>query len=448
MENDQLANQESFPLKSRLLAPRLEPFLLILLFAGIFFYITWLNKNNKYTADPVLQTLTLSLYNEHIGDFLMRFHFIEALFSQHNEKSNADFKKLYNLAWEKYEESLKLLDSRLKDKQLPVNKIDVLTKAKSRLACNMAVWKEDYYEGKCDIEKQLSGPSKTEALIRFFNETDQFKEAKDVRDKITKESLLRITILGVAGIFFITVFLFGCIILICSPFFLNRIFPSQKDMNASSWDIKDGVLLIKSIIPNIEMYIGSFRKVPVIVTFHFIQLFLFITGTGLYLRLRGLKLQVIGLSFPGFKKLLLVWLGGYMGMVPVIVASGLISHALLPQEKMSSNPILYVLLSNESMQYRLLLGLLLTVYAPLMEEILFRGVLYRTLRIKFTPLFAISLSAFIFAFLHSDPLGFLPIFSIGFVLAFIAERSGTLFPGMLIHSLWNAGPFWMTILVS
>lgn len=458
------SNQVNVSLKSRLLAPRLEPIFLVLLFAGIFFYITWLNKNNKDTADPVMQTLTLSLYNQHIGDFLMRFHFVEELAFQNKGVNKADFAKIYNLGWMKYEESLKLLDAAIKEnnqKQLPAMEIDILMKAKNRLLCNMAVWDQDYYKDKCDIETQLSGPSKTEALIRFLNYTGNSKEAKEIRDKTAKESLLRITILGTAGLFFLTVFIFGCIILICCPFFLNRVFPPKKEMDTPSWNLKDGFLLIaygfiimifpvilKNIVPNIEIYIGSLRSVPAIVTFHFMQLFLFIIGIYFYLRLRGLRFKTTGLSFPGFKKTILLWLGGYMAMVPIIVISGLFAHALLPEEKMSSNPILYVLLSNELIWHRFLLGLLLTVYAPLMEELLFRGVLYKTIRIKFTPLFAIPLSAFIFAFLHGDPLGFIPIFSIGFVLAFVAERSGTLFPGMLIHSLWNAGPFWITILVS
>lgn len=455
------SNQVNVSLKSRLLAPRLEPIFLVLLFAGIFFYITWLNKNNKDTADPVMQTLTLSLYNQHIGDFLMRFHFVEELFSQYSEKNKADFNKLYDLAWIKYEESLKLLDARLEEKQLSVAEIDKLTKARNRLVCNMAVWTKYDNSPPCDNETLVSGLAKTQAGLNYLYHTGREKEADALREKVAKESLMRVSILGAAGIFFMAVFIFGCIILICCPFFLNRFFPPQKEINTPSWNLKDGFLLIaygfiimvfpvilKIIVPNIEIYIGSLRSVPAIVTFHFMQLFLFIIGVYFYLRLRGLRFKTTGLSFPGFKKTILLWLGGYMGMVPVIVVSALISHALLPGEKMSSNSILYVLLSNKSTWHLFLLGILLTVYAPLMEELLFRGVLYKTIRIKFTPLFAIPLSAFIFAFLHGDPLGFIPIFSIGFVLAFVAERSGTLFPGMLIHSLWNAGPFWIAILVS
>lgn len=463
MANEQFAEQKDSKLKHGTLLPRLEPLLLILLFIGMFYYITWLNKNKKGT-EPVLQALTLSLYNEHIGDFLMRFHFVEDLFSKHNEKSKTDFNKLYDLGWMKYKESLKLLDATLKYKQLSVTEIDKLTKAKSRLVCNMAVWDQDNYQEQClyfGKQISLSGPAKTQALINFLNSTGWEKEAKETRDKITKESLFRIMILSIAGVFFLTVFIFGLIILFCSPFFLNRFFPSSNNINPASWSLKDGFLLIlygfvimafpillQSAIPNIAIYIRAFGQVPAIVSLHFIQLFLFVTGVYVYLQFKCLKLQTTGLSFPGFKKLFFAWGSGYMGMVPLVVVSGLISHALLPQEKMSSNPILYVLLSNEAILNRFLLGLLLTVYAPLMEEILFRGILYRTLRIKFTPFLAISLSAFTFAFLHNDPLGFFPIFSIGFALAFVAERSGTLLPGMLIHSLWNAGPFWITILIS
>jgi len=78
------------------------------------------------------------------------------------------------------------------------------------------------------------------------------------------------------------------------------------------------------------------------------------------------------------------------------------------------------------------------IWAPIFEEIGFRGLLYTTLRSRLTPTVAIVLSAIIFSALHLKSLhSFLSIFWSGLILAYAYERYRSLLPGMVIHSVGN-----------
>lgn len=78
------------------------------------------------------------------------------------------------------------------------------------------------------------------------------------------------------------------------------------------------------------------------------------------------------------------------------------------------------------------------VFAPIFEELAFRGLLYAILRRRLTPLPAAAISAGIFALAHGYGLiGFLSVFWSGLLWAWIYERTGSLLPGMIAHATNN-----------
>jgi uncharacterized protein len=82
------------------------------------------------------------------------------------------------------------------------------------------------------------------------------------------------------------------------------------------------------------------------------------------------------------------------------------------------------------------------ILAPIVEELLFRGVLLRALLRRFDPVAAVLGSALIFALVHylGDPntLPFLPALTgLGAVLAVVALRSGDLSTSIFIHAGFN-----------
>jgi membrane protease YdiL (CAAX protease family) len=77
------------------------------------------------------------------------------------------------------------------------------------------------------------------------------------------------------------------------------------------------------------------------------------------------------------------------------------------------------------------------VLAPIVEEFLFRGLLYRYLRNKRSRAFAVVLTAALFAIAHLVPTLVPSLFVFGMFLAWVVERYGSLYPAMALHSLNN-----------
>jgi membrane protease YdiL (CAAX protease family) len=77
------------------------------------------------------------------------------------------------------------------------------------------------------------------------------------------------------------------------------------------------------------------------------------------------------------------------------------------------------------------------IAAPIVEETLFRGVLYRWLRGVLPVGSAMAVSAGVFALFHGDRLLFLPLAGLGVLLAWIYERSRSIWPGVAVHALFN-----------
>ncbi len=83
-------------------------------------------------------------------------------------------------------------------------------------------------------------------------------------------------------------------------------------------------------------------------------------------------------------------------------------------------------------------GIDAVVWAPIFEEIVFRGVLYLGFRQWLSPIAAAFLSALIFAFLHFYSLpGFLGVMWTGFIFAIAFEYSRSLLPAIGAHMLTN-----------
>lgn len=78
----------------------------------------------------------------------------------------------------------------------------------------------------------------------------------------------------------------------------------------------------------------------------------------------------------------------------------------------------------------------LCIVAPFLEEILFRGVFMKILE-PYGAAASIFISAFGFALVHFSVPAFIVIFFVGIVMGFIRLYSGSIFPGILFHSLFN-----------
>lgn len=78
------------------------------------------------------------------------------------------------------------------------------------------------------------------------------------------------------------------------------------------------------------------------------------------------------------------------------------------------------------------------VFAPVVEELFFRGFLFQGFRQKYGWVKGGLLSSVIFGMAHLDPAAFLPTAILGFLLAYMYHRSNSVWPPIILHVLVNA----------
>ena len=81
--------------------------------------------------------------------------------------------------------------------------------------------------------------------------------------------------------------------------------------------------------------------------------------------------------------------------------------------------------------------LLAIVGAPIVEELVFRGSLYRFLKFRMSKTSAVLISAGVFASIHSNLTGFFPLLILGIFLCLSYEISGNLKVPILMHAIFN-----------
>jgi membrane protease YdiL (CAAX protease family) len=82
--------------------------------------------------------------------------------------------------------------------------------------------------------------------------------------------------------------------------------------------------------------------------------------------------------------------------------------------------------------------LLAAVIGPISEEIFFRGFLFAGLRKAYPFWVAAWISALIFAAMHLVPGAIVSLSFMGFLLAWLRERTGSLWPSIVLHMINNA----------
>ncbi len=85
------------------------------------------------------------------------------------------------------------------------------------------------------------------------------------------------------------------------------------------------------------------------------------------------------------------------------------------------------------------------VVAPLVEEFLFRGVIYRWLAHRFGVPLGVTLSALFFGVVHGSIVALVPIACLGALLALVLQRTGNIWCCIALHSIFNFGQFALMI---
>lgn len=78
------------------------------------------------------------------------------------------------------------------------------------------------------------------------------------------------------------------------------------------------------------------------------------------------------------------------------------------------------------------------IFAPLFEELVFRGFLFAGLRQKMKWGWAAVISSAIFGAGHLSIAAFIPTFTLGLLFTYLYQRSNSIWPGIIIHTLINS----------
>lgn len=166
---------------------------------------------------------------------------------------------------------------------------------------------------------------------------------------------------------------------------------------------------------------------PMSVLSYALSMGLTIVGTLIYKKLRRGEGKAFRLSMRGFNPMLILW-----GFVLILI-TGIVIEPLL-----ELFPESFLKIVDQMGMHGGWSILMLVVLAPVMEEVLFRGILLESVRSKYNSGRAIVVSALMFGVIHFIPQQVVNAFVIGLILGFIYVRTDSLWPVIIIHALNNA----------
>jgi len=100
-------------------------------------------------------------------------------------------------------------------------------------------------------------------------------------------------------------------------------------------------------------------------------------------------------------------------------------------------PIAEIIMSASTKWEMLIPFIVASVFAPISEELYFRGFLYPVLRRKIGVGWGILVTSLIFGGLHFDLIRMIPLAFGGIWLNWLYEKSGSIYSSIVAHSVWN-----------
>lgn len=151
-------------------------------------------------------------------------------------------------------------------------------------------------------------------------------------------------------------------------------------------------------------------------------------------------LRALGLTTRHLIRNFYIGLKGYIALVPILSSILLLVVLLvnLFHYEPPPQPIFEIFIEESSPIFLALSAIFVTLLGPIIEELFFRGFFYQALKRRLGVLQAAFLSAVVFSLLHTNVVGFLPIFVLGLLLVYLYEKSGSLVPSIAVHVVHNS----------
>ena len=110
-----------------------------------------------------------------------------------------------------------------------------------------------------------------------------------------------------------------------------------------------------------------------------------------------------------------------------------------------TQPLLYSTLISPSS--KILAALALVVAGPILEEVIYRGLIYGKLRKNHSLITSILTVSILFGFLHGQWNVGVDVFALSVVACLMRETTGTIYAGIILHILKNAIAFYMLFII-
>ncbi len=178
---------------------------------------------------------------------------------------------------------------------------------------------------------------------------------------------------------------------------------------------------------------------PILMGIHYVLLSIVTVAVILY-RIRPhaeRPFHALGLRLRNAFSLVGFGLGGYAAFLALMLIVALVAGRMLGGTMPLGQTTEEIIGSAQSPGEVAIYFVLVCVLAPFFEELIFRGYVYAGLRRFLPPRTAIMLGAAAFAAVHLNAEAFLVLGLIGAMLCYLYERSRSLLPGMVAHSLHN-----------
>lgn len=208
------------------------------------------------------------------------------------------------------------------------------------------------------------------------------------------------------------------------------------------WSIQQALLMllgislletaITSLMPAVLYKISDFTIYMLLDTLvSLAAVYLFIRGTG-----KG-DWRDVGLKRESLFKNIVV---GLVAGILIAIASLVVGNWLVKLTGLNATPQQLQALAVKAKGIGQVALLLMSgsVLVGLKEEVLYRGLLYPSMRQRAGIIRGIILTALLFALVHGDILRFVPLFLGGLVLTWLYERTGSLYASIVAHCVWNA----------
>jgi membrane protease YdiL (CAAX protease family) len=157
--------------------------------------------------------------------------------------------------------------------------------------------------------------------------------------------------------------------------------------------------------------------------------------------------EFLGLKGPNLWRAMILGLAVTIVALPVILLLNEFFRIVITRfhGTPDTQPTMQVLELSVSLGQRIVFGITAMLLAPVVEEVLFRGILYRTIKQYGYPRLALLGTSLLFGAIHLNWMTLFPLAGLAVILALLYDRANNLMAPIVAHSLFNAVNFFSYI---